>query len=845
MIPETGTSVNDFLMRPFIPLMDDISPSAIQLITSLGTEFLDDVDVYAFLLYPDTASDWQPVWITSAGREEVSGILADYQRNFEQNRYVFKGFTIEKMFIADRTLYTFSTDEWTAISESSIALEEMIRASDDPANRLDLAGYDSSAEWIMNLGAAGTFVRQNALINLYPSLDDLFHGAGILPLRMEGDMEGGNWNMDGSVNIEAESSDFLKIFTTEPASFHLDRYIPVNASSFFLYRADVQTPEPFSDTLMVVSETDQFLLENEAFTERVRGQLLPETAFVTFTRSGPSSESEYLYLKSIRDSSAVIALLDQLYEEDLVEKDAVTYSFNSLIAAKLFGSQLFSAPGFYLTVYQEAIALAPRKGLAESIGGDTARRRVVYYNDGYRNIRASHPANLTTFLYADAEAFEHYLQPWLHPQNYTHPLLNPFEQIVLTTSYDPPAGKLNVSLRNITGNRTEQPYTEQWLFSLAETELTGFPVTGDLTGTGSNEVVFATDNGRVYVLAADGTSIFQVTTGEDTPVGSPVLYDWYGNNSLVIMQAAGNKIYAWNTNGDPLPSFPVIMNELITTPLLVEDLTSNGMGEMIFATADRQLHVLNNQGRPLRGWPQSTNTPIQDRPVIGSVNNVRSVIAFAENTLHSWAVNGILNPGYPKFLPVQMSGSPAIAGNHIIGSGMDGKLYAVGSTPLFLESLSTIVSRDPLILESVPVANTSLLSAPRFQSDLQLRGTEGLTRGDVIALQTSSGSIFLHHRDGTPLSVHAMGQPGSAAFSPLITDLNGDGRSDLVALADFGRLYAWDLLSGERLSDLPTAGMNYPYIGDFLNNGKTEIIAQTRDGLVCWTINFSRREASE
>src|SRR5690625_6339054 len=106
----------------------------------------------------------------------------------------------------------------------------------------------------------------------------------------------------------------------------------------------------------------------------------------------------------------------------------------------------------------------------------------------------------------------------------------------------------------------------------------------------------------------------------------------------------------------------------------------------------------------------------------------------------------------------------AIAYNQIIGSVKNCKHYAVGITLLSLESLSTIVSRDPLILESVPVANTSLLSAPRFQSDLQLRGTEGLTRGDVIALQTSSGSIFLHHRDGTPLSVHAMGQPGSAAF---------------------------------------------------------------------------------
>src|SRR5690625_7270432 len=103
-----------------------------------------------------------------------------------------------------------------------------------------------------------------------------------------------------------------------------------------------------------------------------------------------------------------------------------------------------------------------------------------------------------------------------------------------------------------------------------------------------------------------------------------------------------------------------------------------------------------------------------------------------------------------------MSGSPAIAGNHIIGSGMDGKLYAVGSTPLFLESLSTIVSRDTLILESVPVANTSLLSAPRFQSDRQLRGTEGLTRGDVIALQACAGPIFLSHRDGRQLAVQRL-----------------------------------------------------------------------------------------
>lgn len=825
--------------------MDDISPSAIQLISSLGSELLEDVDVYAFLLYPDTASEWQPVWITSATQSDISRILPDYQRDFEQNRYDFHGYTIEKMFIADRTLFTFSSDEWSAFSESSIALEDMIRASRNSEYQLDLSDYEPSAEWIMNLGSAGYFARHNALITLYPALDDLFTGASILPLHISSGSAEGNWTMEGSVDIGQGNSDFLEIFKSDPASFRLDRYIPLNASSFFLYRSDVVTPEPALDTLAVRSEADLYLLDNSDFTERIKQQLNPETAFVTFTRSGPASESEYLFLKSVSDSSAIKSLLNQMHAEDFIERDGDTYMFNSLVAAKLFGGNLFSAPNFYLTVYDDVIALAMRKGLAESIGGDADRRRVVYYNDGYRAIADANPANLSTFFYANARTFETYLQPWLHPQNYLHPILNPFDQIVLTTSFNPSDQKLAVSLQNVTGNETEQPYTEQWLFPLQDTELTGVPVTGDLTGTISNEVVFAATNGSVYVLAGDGTSIFQVSTGDDTPVGSPVLYDWYGNNSLVIMQAAGNKIYAWNSNGESLPNFPVVMSETITTPLIVEDITNNGMGEMIVATADRNLHVLNNQGRPLGGWPQSTNVAIRDKPVIAQVNNTRSVIAFAENTLHSWSVNGNLHAGYPEFLPVQINGSPEVAGNQIIGSGMDGKLYAVGSSPLLTDSLSTRISQGSLVVESLTVANTNLLSAPYYHEDIQLRGPSGLIRGDVIALQASSGSIFLQHSNGTPISVHAMGQPGSGTFSPLITDLSGDGRNDLIALAEFGRLYAWDVLSGERLTDLPTAGMIYPYIGDFLNNGKMEIIAQTRDGLICWTINSSRREASE
>ena len=115
----------------------------------------------------------------------------------------------------------------------------------------------------------------------------------------------------------------------------------------------------------------------------------------------------------------------------------------------------------------------------------------------------------------------------------------------------------------------------------------------------------------------------------------------------------------------------------------------------------------------------------------------------------------------------------------------------------------------------------------------------------MFLLQSANGSVFLYDKSGRLYFTESMGQPSSADYSPLVIDINGDGRDDVIALADFGRLYAWDILSGERLNELPTSAMSYPVISDFLGNGKMEIIAQTREGIQCWTINYTSRESTD
>jgi len=85
--------------------------------------------------------------------------------------------------------------------------------------------------------------------------------------------------------------------------------------------------------------------------------------------------------------------------------------------------------------------------------------------------------------------------------------------------------------------------------------------------------------------------------------------------------------------------------------------------------------------------------------------------------------------------------------------------------------------------------------------------------------------------------VKNMGQPASVQFSPFVVDLGKNGRKDVLALASFGRLYGWEVYSGERNLMLPTTAMSFPVITDFEGDGLLELLAQTDDGLQVWTLN--------
>lgn len=840
MVPDDGATLGEILSADYIPLFDDITPSAIQVASTLEESAGSSLPISAMLFYPDTSNDWQPIWIAPSRNGILSVLKREYQPAFEQVNYRFREHDVQKLFISDRVYFAAELGDWLIVSESAIGIEKVLRTADgvEPALAMDHNDIRHGSV-IMNTPSLDKWVRQKGQVSLRPKLYDVFHGSKpvVLSLNSSSDWQ---WQLSGTLEIEEEHSTLLRSLRSEPVPFTLDRYIPVNTAGFGIFRLEPRAVP--GDEMETDGDTDEFVRDNPEIWEEIARELEDEVAFATFAESGAASASEFLYLRKIRNAGAIRTVLNRLVAEELAIRDGNTYSINSTWLAQLFGSQLNPMRDFFITVYRDVAAVAVRNGLAESVGGDADRRRVVYFDDDYMEIRESLGGDLSSIFYIDSERFGTYIQPWLYPQNYMSELLSGVDQFVMTTKASSDRRSMEVAFTSLEREATDQPYRENWLFPLNGAELTGEPVLADMTGSNRDEIIFTTDRGEIFVLASDGTTVTQTETGGDSPIGPPVVYDWYGNNQNVIMAAAGNRIYAWNDAGDVLPNFPIDIGEEITTPLTVSDINRNGVAEIMVGTSDRQLHILDSRGEPLSGWPQSTNAVIRSKPLITELAGQRSIFAFAENALHGWEINGNSRNDYPVFLPSQMTGSPERLDSHLLGAGLDGSLYSIGPEELFPDTLANTHSESSPVVQSIQVSSMSLSSTPVTGNTLLRDEDDRLVREDVILVQAGNGALFIYNTSGILRLTRTMGQPASEQFRPLITDIDNNQRDDMVALAGFGRLYAWDILSGERLYDLPTSGMNHLIIRDVSGGGNKEIIAQTRDGLRSWTILETRRE---
>jgi hypothetical protein len=845
------TDINEALQDRRMMALEELSDVHVGSISDVLARISGTVTLKAVGLYPTGTHQLQPLFIMDDPGPGINAIAQPFRREFAENSYRFHNREIHILHLDHQKLFAVQIRDQIFLSRNSAAIENSLlaHAGERPGISVPESALGEGT-YLLNTPQLTRWLNLLGAPRYLPRFSGLFQGTGAAVLSVSGDRYDDalfDARLSGSIPLDPEeSSGFVRMFAAGPAETDLDRYIPTDAAFFALFHLDREGSMP--DDLPASGRLDSLLQSDPDLVATLRGTLAPPTAFVAFEASGFLSVGEHMYLRRLEDPAGFQRVLRDLHSGGYIEESNDVFYVNSSVLGRLLGGPHSRLTDFYVLRSANAAIVSKRSGLARRIDQDRRRRAVVYYDDAYMRVRERHPEAVSVWMYTRSGPLLNYLEPMLNPLNHARFLGSLLDTGAMSLVRD--GDRLSFRLDTYFSEDRTEPVRDVWVFDLGGSRITGKPLLANVGGGSRDEILVATESNRIYGVAADGSGFLEISTGNDRPIGSPLVYDWYANNQNAILIAAGNKIYAWNTRGIPLPNFPVTMEERITAPLALADVARDGRPEMIVATADRKIHVLDQRGRNIQGWPQDVNIQVTQQPVHREFAGEYSVWITAGNGLFAFSPRGNLRDGYPVFAGSDL-GPVTFHGNQILAGAADGHLYAIGREPFFADSLVVpldLNGQDPemeqrtaaavpgrLHVRRVYVGNAPILNAPIVQTLTIDHGNGQRIRERMIGVQNQNGNLFLLNEAGHLRMSRNMGQPAASYDNMLITDLNGNGRPDMVGVASTGRVYAWQVESGEQLPDIPSASMRFPIIGDVLANGERELIGQTRDGLRCWS----------
>ena len=874
-----GTDFSTALQERKSLFFEEVSDINMETAAAVADRHSGSLSLNAVALIPFGSHQLQPLFILEDPGHGIGNISARFRKTFAENSYRFEKHTVHIMHLEGRQLFAAQAGNRVLMSPGSAAVEKGLLAYTGRQPGLAIREEQlASGNFLLQTSALDNWIKLLGAPRYLPRFFGLFEGTGPAVLQVSSERYNDplhDHNITGTFPVNRrEASSFVSNFTSDPAPFDLDRYVPVDAAFFAVYHLDALTPGQID--VQPTSRLDSMLLRNPSRSAEILQTLAPPAAFAAFEASGFLTRGEHMYLRRLDDPSGFSRILRELEQDGFIEISNDLYYINSTLLGQMLGGSHSRLTDFYVMRSANAAIITKRSGLARRIDQDRRRRAVFYYDDAYMAARQRHPETISVWMYSRTNPLMNYLEPMLNPVNHARYLSTLLD--VGTLSLVRRGDHMSLQMDTYFSEDRSDPVRELWVYDLDGGRITGRPVLANIGGGSRDELVVATDRNQIIGIAADGTGFLETSTGNDRPVGTPVVYDWYSNNQHAILIAAGNKIYAWNARGFPLPNFPVSLDERITTPLVLADITRNGRPEMIVATADRKIHVLDQRGLNIQGWPQDMNVEASHKPVFHSFMGDHLLWVTAGNGLFAFSPRGNLRDDFPIFIDSDF-GPLTFHGNHILAGAADGHLYAIGIEPFFADTLvadmnnaglsvgsmqnarasnvslhdggiSTVSLQDgrppsgssqtennrgSMKIRRVYIGNSPVINAPIVQTLAIQHGSGSRIRERMIAVQNLNGNIFLLNEAGQLRMTRNMGQQAADYDNLLITDVNGDGITDIAALSSTGRLYAWQIESGEEVANIPSASMRYPLVADLLANGERELIGQTRNGLSCWS----------
>jgi hypothetical protein len=346
------------------------------------------------------------------------------------------------------------------------------------------------------------------------------------------------------------------------------------------------------------------------------------------------------------------------------------------------------------------------------------------------------------------------------------------------------------------------------------------PLLHDMDGDGAQEIVFGTSDGRVHVVASNGTELpgWPATTGQmNLATGSASFApgalgsDWFssilagvavgdldgdGDDEVVAADFDG-AVHAFASDGTTMPGFPVSVDPTYSDPAIrdeanrldegifaaptLADLDNDGTLEILVAAMDRHLYVWDHDGGTHAGFP----VLVVDRDRMSSVDPVTHQVVWK------------LSSGQPVgSIGTKLLGSPSVG--DLDGDG-DLEIVVGSNEEYFRDEEANFYLNNPkwnLLKGSLDLPNGRLYAISHLGND----DPEVAANPSGPFLTGWPVKIGMLIKDLLPTVGHGVNA------APVLADVDDDGDDEVFINASNGPAY---LLQGDGSSFYGSFGGKY------------------------------------
>ncbi|PIU57046.1 MAG: hypothetical protein COS89_05310, partial [Deltaproteobacteria bacterium CG07_land_8_20_14_0_80_38_7] len=160
--------------------------------------------------------------------------------------------------------------------------------------------------------------------------------------------------------------------------------------------------------------------------------------------------------------------------------------------------------------------------------------------------------------------------------------------------------------------------------SLGESRLVSTPIISDINNDNQLETIYSTNNNQIHVLKEDGNDLDSFTYPETTSFFQIAVAGLFNKGKDQLYAINGSVIFVWDVNPDRSISFL----SFFVTPdrgniigeLVSYDMNADGYNELIFATTNNHIYVVDQNGGVTQSISVVGEMPLSTQIAVGDVN---------------------------------------------------------------------------------------------------------------------------------------------------------------------------------------------------------------------------------